>query len=256
MKSKVALVTGALGHLGKVICNTLTELDYIIIATDFLPDDSSTSKFVENLKEGSLFINSNLSSDDSRIELVRRIQKNFSSIDLLVNNAAYTSSSTLDKWNVPFNQQSTNSWRNSLEVNLIAPFHLTQLCELLLKTSADGAIINIGSIYGIAAPKNEIYNGTDMNNIAAYAAGKAGLIQLTKWLASTLAPNIRVNSISLGGIERSNQEPIFVLNYSNRTPLKRMGKEEDIIGVLTLFAGDDARYITGQNIVIDGGWTL
>lgn len=253
---KVALVTGALGHLGKVICRSLSKNKYTVIATDMLPMKPENEKFIKALGNGSVYIHSDLASDKDRIKLIREAENTFSKLDLLINNAAYTSSSNLTEWNVPFSKQSTQSWRDSLEVNLIAPFHLTQLCQNFLEKSERASVINIGSIYGVAAPKNSIYDGTNMNNIAAYAAGKAGLHQLTKWLAVTLAPNIKVNAISLGGIERDNQEQSFIENYRKMTPLNRMAREEDIIGALNLFTGNDADYITGQNILIDGGWSL
>ena len=100
-----------------------------------------------------------------------------------------------------------------------------------------------------------MYKGTGLGNPAAYGASKGGLLQLTKWLATTLAPDIRVNAISLGGVFRNHKEP-FLSRYESRTPLKRMAKEEDVKGAAVYLASDLSGYVTGQNLVVDGGWTV
>ena len=102
---------------------------------------------------------------------------------------------------------------------------------------------------------SSIYEGTNMHNPAAYGASKAGLIHLTKWLAATLGPEIRVNAISPGGIYRQQDEQ-FVRRYTHKTVLKRMATEEDIVPAMIFLASDNARYITGQNLVIDGGYSI
>ena len=168
--------------------------------------------------------------------------------------AAFVGTSELEGWAVPFKEQSAATWRKALEVNLTANFVLFQSClELLEKNNA--SIINIGSIYGMCAPDMSLYKGTDMGNPAAYAVSKGGLIQFTRWLASMLAPDIRVNCLSLGGIERG-QPKEFVRKYIEKTPLKRMAKESDIVGMIALLLSEDSSYITGQNIVLDGGWSI
>jgi NAD(P)-dependent dehydrogenase (short-subunit alcohol dehydrogenase family) len=114
-------------------------------------------------------------------------------------------------------------------------------------------IINIGSIYGELGPDWSLYEGTSMANPAAYSASKGGLIQLTRWLATTLAPNIRVNAISPGGIFR-NQPDVFVKRYEGRTPLARMATENDFRGAVAYLASDMSSYVTGKNMMVDGGW--
>ena len=123
----------------------------------------------------------------------------------------------------------------------------------LLRKSKGANIINIGSTYGTWAPDHSLYEGTSMGNPAAYASSKAGLIQLTKWLSTTLASSIRVNAISPGGVLRS-QPQIFVKKYKARTPLKRMAKEDDFRGAIAYLASDLSSYVTGQNLAVDGGW--
>ena len=161
----------------------------------------------------------------------------------------------MDGWVAEFQQQSLDTWRRALEVNLTAVFELSQGLAPELKKKGKGSIINIASIYGVVAPDYELYRGTSMGNPAAYAASKGGLLQLTRWLATTLAPSVRVNAISPGGVERK-QPPQFIDRYVKRTPLRRMAMEEDFKGVIALLASDSGSYITGQNLVVDGGWSI
>ena len=123
-----------------------------------------------------------------------------------------------------------------------------------MKKAKDSSIINISSIYGTNAPDQKIYKNTNINNPAAYSVSKAGLTYMTKWLASSLAPNIRVNSISPGGIKR-NQSKVFMKQYISKTLLNRMATEEDIVGAIIFLATNMSSYVTGQNIIIDGGFT-
>ncbi len=104
------------------------------------------------------------------------------------------------------------------------------------------------------APDMSLYEDTSMGNPAAYSASKGGLIQLTKWLAVNMAPSVRVDSISPGGIER-NQPKAFIEKYQAKTPLGRMGSEEDLKGSIISLASDLSKYVTGQNIIVDGGWS-
>ena len=141
-----------------------------------------------------------------------------------------------------------------MKLNLGASYDLSNSFFKSLKKSKIGSIVNIASIYGIVAPDYKLYKKTNMQNPAAYGASKAGLIQLTKWQASTFAPYVRVNCISLGGIF-NNQNKIFLNKYKNKTLLGRMGIKSDINGTITYLTTDLSSYVTGQNIVVDGGFT-
>ena len=114
--------------------------------------------------------------------------------------------------------------------------------------------MNVASIYGLVGPDWRLYEGTEIGNPAAYSASKGGLLQLTRWLATTLAPDVRVNSITPGGVFRDTPEP-FLSRYLSRTPLGRMATEEDFKGAIAYLASDLSAYVTGQNLVVDGGWT-
>ena len=115
-------------------------------------------------------------------------------------------------------------------------------------------ILNIASIYGVLGPDMEIYAGTNMGNPAAYAVSKGGLIQLTKWLSTILAPKIRVNCISAGGVKRG-QSKSFISKYEKKVPLARMAVEEDIAKAMLFLTSDLSSYVTGQNIMVDGGYS-
>ena len=185
--------------------------------------------------------------------MLESIQKDHDSLNVLINNAAFVGTSELKGWGTTFEKQTVETWQRALEVNLTAPFHLCQSLAPLLRNSVGANIINIGSIYGELGPDWSLYDGTSMANPAAYSASKGGLIQLTRWLATTLAPNIRVNAISPGGIFR-NQPEVFVKRYEGRTPLARMATENDFRGAVAYLASDMSSYVTGKNMMVDGGW--
>ncbi len=186
--------------------------------------------------------------------LPEKVAAHHGGLDILVNNAAYVGTTAVEGWAVPFEAQSSEAWRKAMEVNATAPFELVQSALPLLKQSGNGSIINIASIYGILGPDWSLYDGTTMANPAGYAASKGALVQLSRWLATTVGPSVRVNSISPGGIARG-QPPSFVSRYVERTPLKRMATESDFKGIILFLASDLSRYVTGQNIIVDGGWS-
>ena len=140
-----------------------------------------------------------------------------------------------------------------MEVNLTAVFDLCQGLIPLLKNAEGASIINIASIYGEYGPDWSLYKGTNMTNPAAYGASKGGLIQFTRWLSTTIAPHVRVNAVSPGGIFRS-QPDKFVSRYEARTPMARMAIEDDFRGVVAYLSSDLSKYMTGQNLTVDGGW--
>lgn len=183
-----------------------------------------------------------------------KITRAFERLDILVNCAAFVGTSNLEGWITPFENQRADSWRQALEVNLTAPFLMTQACAPMLRESEHGSVINIASTYGVVGPDMRLYEGTDMGNPAAYAGSKGGLIQLTRWLATVLAPDIRVNAVTPGGVWR-NQPDVFHDRYVERTPLRRMATEEDFKGAVAYLATDLSSYVTGHNLVVDGGWT-
>ena len=259
LKGRRALVTGANGHLGKEISYTLAELGADLVLLD-LPN-TNFQKIIENLTKINKNINieiidCDLEDESSRNDLIEKINQEGKSLDILVNNAAFVGSTNISGWSEDFENQSLESWRRAIEVNVTSVFHLTKGLATSLIRSNHNSIINIASIYGVVAPNYSIYKNTPIANPSAYAVSKAGVIHLTKWLSTTLAPDIRVNSISPGGVYNDNLPEIFVKQYSEKVPMERMASSEDIKGAISFLATDLSSYITGQNIIVDGGWTV
>jgi len=255
LKGRRALITGAAGGLGTAMAETLAELGADLILVDRPGTDFALT--VKEIKERwgvqIWHYQCDLEQNEQRLELLESIQKDHDSLNVLINNAAFVGTSELKGWGTTFEKQTIETWQRALEVNLTAPFHLCQSLAPLLRNSVGANIINIGSIYGELGPDWSLYDGTSMANPAAYSASKGGLIQLTRWLATTLAPNIRVNAISPGGIFR-NQPDVFVKRYEGRTPLARMATENDFRGAVAYLASDMSSYVTGKNMMVDGGW--
>jgi NAD(P)-dependent dehydrogenase (short-subunit alcohol dehydrogenase family) len=255
LKGRRALITGSTGALGRVMADTLAELGADLVLVDRPGSDfddlivSLTERWDANVECQVC----DLEQQTQRTELMASLKDSGKGLNILINNAAFVGTSDLHGWGVPFEQQTVETWRRALEVNLTAIFHLCQGLTPLLKEAQGAGIINIASIYGMYGPDWSLYEGTSMNNPAAYGASKGGLIQFTRWLATTIAPNIRVNAISPGGIFR-NQPETFVQRYEAKTPLGRMATEEDFRGVVAYLASDLAKYVTGQNLIVDGGW--
>jgi NAD(P)-dependent dehydrogenase (short-subunit alcohol dehydrogenase family) len=175
-------------------------------------------------------------------------------LDILIHCAAYVGTTQVAGWAAPFEQQSVAAWDAAMRVNLTSAFILVQEAGQALAESTHGSVILISSIYARVGPDLRLYEGTSMSNPAAYGASKAGLLQLTRYLATTLAPRVRVNAISPGGVWRGQPEA-FHERYRQRTPLGRMAREEDLKGAVAYFASDLSAYVTGQELLVDGGWT-
>lgn len=256
MSGRVAVITGGAGHLGEAMASALSELGCSICLLD--RNVETLAETVARLRAKSanpveqLLID--LESEDERKNVSIWVAEKFGRADILVNNAGFVGDSALTGWVVPFEEQEISTWRRAVEVNLTAAFHLSQVLSPLLKISGKGSILNVSSIYGVVGPDLKLYQGTAMGNPAAYAASKGGLVQITRWLSTVLAPDIRVNCISPGGIAR-NQPEVFQERYIERTPMRRMGHEEDFKGAVAYFASDLSAWVTGQNLMVDGGWT-
>ena len=255
MAGRRALITGAAGYLGRTIADTLAELGAELILVDRPGMDFEEQIEILRTKWGvkAHFLHCDLERQEQRADLIKQIEHFGEPLHCLINNAAFVGTSELEGWTTTFGRQNLETWRRALEVNLTAAFDLCRQAEPMLRGSGNGNIINIGSIYGLHGPDWSLYEDTHMANPAAYAASKGGLLQLTRWLATTLAPDIRANSISPGGIARGQPET-FVTRYAARTPLKRMATEDDFCGAVAYLASDMSAYVTGQDLAVDGGW--
>jgi NAD(P)-dependent dehydrogenase (short-subunit alcohol dehydrogenase family) len=239
------------------MADTLAELGADLLLVD-RPDSHFTEVTEDITRRWDVMVDCiicDLEQESQRAKLIHEIANTPQELNILINNAAFVGTSDLHGWSVPFQEQTVDTWRRALEVNLSAVFDLCKGLAPVLARSAGASIINVSSIYGYLGPDWRLYDGTSMANPAAYAASKGGLIQFTRWLATTLAPAVRVNAISPGGVYRGQPEE-FVQRYASRTPLGRMATEDDFRGAIAFLASDLSRYMTGQNLKIDGGWGI
>lgn len=257
MSGRVAWVTGGAGHVGSVAAETYLELgaEVVLLDCDEGRLEETRTGLMARFSQEIFCVSCDLELESSWKPAVVAAAQNRGQVDVLVNCAAFVGTSQLPGWATTFEEQSLETWRRALEVNLTAPFGVAQTLAGYMRTDGrSGSIINVSSLYGIVGPDPQLYVGLGMGNPAAYAASKAGLLQLTRWLATTLAPSIRVNAIAPGGLARL-QHPEFVRRYESRTPLGRMGTETDLKGAFAYFGSELSSYVTGQTLVVDGGWT-
>nr|WP_319395134.1 SDR family oxidoreductase [uncultured Desulfobacter sp.] len=254
LEGRRALITGGAGHIGHAMAEAIAELGGGLILVDLAGADYPFLDRLKKLTDDIECIDCDLEKEDQRTKLMDKIKSDKKGLDILINSAAFVGTTDLKGWGTPFEEQTVDTWRRAVEVNLTACFDIIKQATPLLRESNHPSVINIGSTYGVVGPDYALYEGTTMGNAAAYAAAKGGLVQLTRWLATTLAPKIRINMISPGGVYR-NQNEAFVNRYEARTPLERMATEEDFKGITAYLSSDLSNYVTGQNFMIDGGWT-
>ena len=241
LKDKIILLTGGFGLLGKSILIKLQNEGAFVINADIVAKD--TADF------SNMYLD--ITSEDSIQSLFSRIFKKFGRIDGVVNNAYPR---TAD-WGNKFENIKFNSWKQNVDFQLNSYFLVSQTALKYMKENRSGSIVNISSIYGVVGPDFTLYNGTDMTMPAAYSAIKGGLINLTRYLASYFGPyNIRINCVSPGGV-LDGQPQTFIDNYNNKVPMKRMANPDDISPSVAFLLSNDSTYITGQNLIVDGGWT-
>ena len=257
MSGRRVLITGGAGHLGRVMAETLAELGASIILLDRPGAQFGNIQhdLIHEWKVACSCIECDLESEEERIRVIQEIKSDGKGLNCLINNAAFGGTTALEGWVTSFEEQSLATWRRALEVNLTAPFHFSQAFTPELREAKGGNIINITSIYSELGPDWRLYEGTEMGNPAAYGASKGGLAKLTRWLATALAPDVRVNAISPGGIFR-NQPDAFVERYVKKTPLKRMATEDDFRGAVAYLASDQSTYVSGRTISVDGAWGI
>lgn len=235
-----ALVTGGAGHIGRAVADALRECGAAVTALDRDPKSCDLA--------------CDLSQEAATRAAVRKAAARMGGLDILIHCAAFAGDTKLSGWAVPFRKQTVAAWDKALRVNLTSAFTLVQEARPHLEKSGRGSVVFFSSIYGLVGPDFSLYKGTSMANPAGYGASKGGLIQLTRYLSTELAPKVRVNAISPGGVLRG-QPAAFCRRYQARTPLGRMAVEEDLKGAAAYLASDASAYVTGQNLVVDGGWT-
>jgi NAD(P)-dependent dehydrogenase (short-subunit alcohol dehydrogenase family) len=241
IKNKVIVVTGGNGLLGKQMITTFRENGAIAISVDIKYEQQGDDDFVIDI-----------TNENSVNSLVDSIIKKYNKIDGWVNNAYPRTSD----WGNKFESIVFESWRKNVDMHLNGYFLCCQVVLNQMKKQGFGSLINMSSIYGLIGPDFTVYDGTEMTMPAAYSAIKGGLNNLTRYLASYYGKyQVRINTISPGGIY-DNQPESFVNNYNNKVPLKRMGTPKDIVSAVFYLLTDESSYVTGHNLVVDGGWTI
>jgi NAD(P)-dependent dehydrogenase (short-subunit alcohol dehydrogenase family) len=243
LKNKYCLVTGCNGYIGKAITKKLKILGAKVIGIDIMVKKKDPNLFY--------FAKLNMENKKEIDQFKSLLNKKFKKIDVLVNNAGYVGTSDINtKKNNKFFYNEKYS-----ELNLINTIYLTSALIPLLKKSKSASIINICSIYSSLAYDYNLYKGTKMNIPLAYGVTKAGLMHYAKMLSTIVGPKIRVNAISPGGIYRK-QPTKFIKRYLNKTPLLRMGNENDVANAVIFLSSELSNYITGQNLIVDGGYSV
>jgi len=260
LKDRVAVVTGSLGLLGKHHCQALSEAGANIIVCDL--NLEGCEGFAEQLPSDAIGAVLNVTDRNSIGAALDKALTRFGHVDILVNNAAINDmfeSPELQAEQSAFENYPFEMWQRSLDVNVSGVFNCAQIIGAEMARKGKGSIVNIASTYGIVGPDQSIYRDDEGRQAfyksPAYPATKGAVISFTKFLAAYWGnAGVRVNTLSPGGVE-NNQDDWFVKNYSQRTPLGRMAAPNDYQGALVFLAGDASRYMTGANLVVDGGWT-
>ena len=259
LSNKVVVVTGGAGLLGQVFCQALVDVGahVAIVDLDLASAETAAKSINKSDTQKVVAFGSDITSPESVTQMVENVIKRFGRIDVLVNNAA-SKGSNLDTFFEPFESYSLQTWREVMSVNIDGLFLVAQAVGNQMKKQGGGSIIQTSSIYGVVAPDQRIYTGSEyngraINTPAVYSASKAAVNGLTSYLSTYWATSkIRVNSLTPGGIA-SGQNDEFNKRYSSRVPLGRMGEASELVGALIYLASDASSYVTGQNIIVDGG---
>ena len=265
LDGRVALVTGGAGLLGKEFCRTLAEAGASVAVLDL--NAASSAGTADSLAQSgypSLALAADITNPDSVNAAVEKVLSAFGRLDILVNSAALDPKfdpDAIKKGITPgsFEDYPLTDWTAALNVNLTGMFLMTQACvKPMLAQGKKGSVINICSTYGLNGPDQRIYI-KDGQRVAYkpvyYTVTKAGVLGFTKYLAAYYAgTEIRVNALTPGGIYNDHEE-YFEKNYSAKTILGRMAKKDEMNGALLFLASDASSYMTGNNVVVDGGWT-
>lgn len=241
LKDKIIIVTGGSGLLGSAIVTDIRNKGGLAINADIAVGT--------NLNNNCFQLD--VTSDRSIQQLIDEVNSKFGRIDGFVNNAYPR---TKD-WGTRFEEINPDSWRHNVDIQLNSYFVCCQKVLKVMAAQGFGSIVNIASIYGVVGNDFTLYEDYGGTSPAAYSAIKGGLVNFTRYLASYYGRrNIRVNCVSPGGIF-DNQHPSFVSKYEAKVPIKRLGTPEDIAPPVSFMLSDEAKYITGHNLIVDGGWT-
>ena len=259
LSNKTALITGAAGLLGVEFAKGLAAHQCNLILVD--SDDNKLKEVGKDINNNyDVNCNTfccNITDQQSVEDLSSKIKGDNCNIDILINNVA-SKGFDLDNYFAEVEKYSIETWNEILNYNLTSMFIMTKIFGSVMAERGHGSIIQTSSIYGVMAPDQRIYKGSifldrEINTPAIYSASKAGVIGLTKYLATYWASaGVRVNTLTPGGVF-SGQNKTFVEKYSERVPMNRMADKSELVGAVVFLSSDASSYITGQNLIVDGG---
>ena len=263
LSNKTIVITGSAGLLGSQYATTLSQAGANVILVDL---DSKKNKKLENnikkkYKTNPSSYSVNLTSKDEILKLKDEIVKNYDKIYGLINNAAFTAKMSkiknIENFSSPLEDYPLELWNKTLDINLTSVFVCSQIFGSQMVKNKKGVIVNISSTYGLVGADQRIYGKSNINSPPSGAASKGAIINLTRYLAAYWhGKNIRVNTLSPGGVKDSSyQDSNFIKKYSNKTILGRMAEKTEYNGAILFLMSDASSYMTGANLVVDGGWT-
>ena len=259
LDGRTVVLTGAAGRLGSRFAHVLcaSGANVILVDKDAKKNTKLKSELSKIYNVTCEKFDIDITDEKSVKKMVKKIVEKFQNIDVLINNAHFVPR-THPKRDFPFEKYPLELWNETINTNLQGLFLCSREIGRVMVKQNHGVIVNISLIYGVTGADQRIYGKSRLNSPAFYATTKGGIVTLTKYLASYWhGKNIRVNTLTLGGVfdERLHQDKTFVKNYSKKTMLGRMSKKEDYDGALLFLTSDASSYMTGSNLIVDGGWT-
>ena len=251
IKNKIILICGGSGQIGKNLVEFLIRKKSIVINLDLIDTIKQNKNY--------FFLKLNLKDLKEIKKKISFLKKKFNKIDVLINLAHYKGERKLKPFHnffSEFHNYPEKIWRKTIEVNLLSTFILTQEVLKIMLKNRKGTILNFSSTYGVVSPNYNIYGNSGINSPIGYATTKSAIINFTKYIATHYGKkNIRANCISPGGVENKKQSKRFVREYKRLTPLGRLAKSDEYNEAVLFLISDASSYMTGSNLIIDGGWT-
>lgn len=260
LSGKVIVLTGSAGRLGTNFAEVLSEAGANVILVDIENKKNQQLEKTISKKYNTdpMACKVDITKKDQLLKTSKQITKKYGKIDGLVNNAFYSPRTNIKKSATKFEDFSTELWNDVVSVNLTGVFLCSQIFgKVMINQKTGGIIVNISSIYGINGADQRIYGKSNLNSPPSYAATKGAIVNLTKYLAAYWnRKNIRVNTMTLGGVlDKSYMTNEFIKKYSDKTMIGRMANSNEYNGALLFLLSDASSYMTGSNLVLDGGWS-
>jgi NAD(P)-dependent dehydrogenase (short-subunit alcohol dehydrogenase family) len=259
LKNKTIILTGSAGILGTQYSEMLCEsnANVILVDTDIIKNEQLQKKLEKKFNVKCMSFNTDITKKLEIKQMIQDVIKKFKKIDGLINNAAYHPKVKGGNIAKPFESFPIELWNNAISVNLTGMFLMCQEIGKIMVKQKNGVIVNISSIYGMKGADQRIYGKSKLDSPASYAVTKGAILNLTRYLAAYWhGKNIRVNTLTIGGVQiDSYMDKNFVKKYSEKTILGRMAKSNEYNSALLFLLSDASSYMTGSNLVLDGGWT-